>query len=415
MPTRQSFASKLRLRFAGTLMLAVSAVLALSSPSSAATMPSDEAAAVTVRLERLGSVLQAWEAYKQRHIDASGRVVDGANGGISHSEGQGYAMLIATKLADRETFDNLWTWTWQNLGVRADHLFAWQWSPDADPHITDMNNATDGDILIAWALMEAADLWGQPHYRDAARMIARDIAAFTLSDSQLGEVIMPAVAGFGPTDRVDGPVVNLSYWIFPARTALKRAAPDVDWDGVFDSGARILRALHDDGQGDAWPSEWTSLAQTEPAPAEGFDAIFGYNAIRIPLYIAWAEPQSDTAGLLEPFRALRHADGSGPYVVEASTGVAIKPLREAGFAAVATLTECALYEQAINKPMVAAKLDNGSVSDAADATLERPSPIGEPRPELTVSLPTERQNYYPETLNLLAALVQLEAYPACLH
>lgn len=95
---------------------------------------------------------QAWQGYKQRFVTSAGRVVDTANGQISHSEGQGYGMLLAVAANDRPTFERLWGWTRANLMVRDDQLIAWRWTPGQRPPITDMNNATDGDILIAWAL-----------------------------------------------------------------------------------------------------------------------------------------------------------------------------------------------------------------------------------------------------------------------
>ena len=36
----------------------------------------------------------------------------------------------------------------------------------------------------------------------------------------------PGAVGFRAEDRADGPVVNLSYWVFPAFPALKEAAPE---------------------------------------------------------------------------------------------------------------------------------------------------------------------------------------------
>ena len=36
------------------------------------------------------------------------------------------------------------------------------------------------------------------------------------------------------------------------------------------------------------PTEWISLHDGDPRPADGFPKQFAYNAIRIPLYIAWA-------------------------------------------------------------------------------------------------------------------------------
>ena len=39
-----------------------------------------------------------WRIFKQRFLAADGRIVDDGNGGISHSEGQGYGMVLAEAL-----------------------------------------------------------------------------------------------------------------------------------------------------------------------------------------------------------------------------------------------------------------------------------------------------------------------------
>src|SRR5437870_11246021 len=65
-----------------------------------------------------------WETFRQEFVDA-GRVVDTGQDRISHSEGQGFAMLFATHYDDRATFDALWQWTQRNLQVRQDALLAW--------------------------------------------------------------------------------------------------------------------------------------------------------------------------------------------------------------------------------------------------------------------------------------------------
>ena len=118
-----------------------------------------------------------WTAFKTAFVTAEGRVKDTGNGGISHSEGQGFAMLLATHHHDRKAFDGLWTWTQQNLGVRADRLFAWKWVPDAAVAVPDLNDAADGDLLIAWALARAGRRWESSDYTAAANAIARDVLA----------------------------------------------------------------------------------------------------------------------------------------------------------------------------------------------------------------------------------------------
>jgi endoglucanase len=50
--------------------------------------------------------LLLWESYRQAFI-RDGRVIDVDNGGITHSEAQGYGMLLAEAAGDRPTFDRL--------------------------------------------------------------------------------------------------------------------------------------------------------------------------------------------------------------------------------------------------------------------------------------------------------------------
>ena len=89
-----------------------------------------------------------------------------------------------------------------------------------------MNNASDGDILVAWALTEAAEQWKDLSYRIAARRIAVEVGRkVVINKTKYGPLLLPAVSGFASEDRTDGPVVNLSYWVFPAFSRLPLVAP----------------------------------------------------------------------------------------------------------------------------------------------------------------------------------------------
>lgn len=136
-------------------------------------------------------------------------MIDDSSGGISHSEGQGYGMLLAAAAGDRETFDRMWNWTKANLQRRGDALFSWRWDP-VRAVVTDPNNAADGDILIAWALAEGADLWREPAYETVAAKVAADIGRrLIVTALKIGPVLMPGAFGFAAGDQPDGPVVNL--------------------------------------------------------------------------------------------------------------------------------------------------------------------------------------------------------------
>src|SRR3569833_4621834 len=66
-----------------------------------------------------------WDNYQSRFISPDGRAVDTGNGGVSHSEGQGIAMLMAVAFDDRARFVLLWCWFLVLLLVCVVFLFVW--------------------------------------------------------------------------------------------------------------------------------------------------------------------------------------------------------------------------------------------------------------------------------------------------
>ncbi|AWN53351.1 glycosyl hydrolase family 8 [Methylobacterium sp. 17Sr1-1] len=320
-----------------------------------------------------------WRAYKARFVTEAGRVVDTGNGGISHSEGQGYGMLLAALAGDRATFERIWTWTRANLMVRDDQLLAWRWEPDRRPAIADMNDAADGDLLVAWALAEAVALWNDPSHRVAGRRIAVELGRkLILPRAAHGPLLLPGVSGFSAEDRPDGPVVNLSYWIFPAFDRMPLLAPEFDWAGLDRSGHRLIRAAR---FGPArLPSEWVSLAEAAPKPADGFAPDFAYNGLRIPLYLAMAG--TTDAELYAPFLSLwPRAEAGNLPLVDTVSGKVTARLTEAGYGAIPALVACAAR--------------------------------GTPFPPALARMRAETEHYYPATLQLLALATLKTRYPAC--
>ena len=65
--------------------------------------------AVPAYAERQAPLVDAaeWHSFRDRFIQADGRVLDTANGGISHSEGQGWGMLFAARFDDRDSFTRI--------------------------------------------------------------------------------------------------------------------------------------------------------------------------------------------------------------------------------------------------------------------------------------------------------------------
>jgi endo-1,4-beta-D-glucanase Y len=278
-----------------------------------------------------------WSLYKSRFIDADGRLFDDSADNVSHSEGQGYALVLAAFNDDRATFARVWSWTLANLEIRGDHLAAWRWRPEDHPHALDTNNATDGDLLIAWGLAEAGRRWGLPEYGSQARQIALALGRKVFFASRFGPALRPGVAGFGVDDAPDGPLVNLSYWVFPAIDALAELAPEVDWPGVRRSGLALFDAAR---FGPAHlPADWLSL-RDGVAPAKDRPALFGYELVRAPLYLAWgtSEAKPRLAALTQSWL---EASAGALSLIDVDTGKPTQSFADEGYLAVAALARCA--------------------------------------------------------------------------
>lgn len=318
---------------------------------------------------------QEWSAYKERFIESNGRVVDDGNGKISHSEGQGYGLILAWLAGNREDFERLWSFTLTNLMLRDDGLAVWKWDPFAKQPVADPNNASDGDILIAYGLALAGAGWSDQRFTASATQIARTLAERGIYISGGRTLLRPGMAGFGVDDSRDGPVVNLSYWIFEALPVLARLAPEGDWSALEQSGLDLIDATTVEAP--SLPADWISVAN-RPRPAENFPTEFSYNAIRIPLYLVRAHKGDDA--LLRRLRVAMTGDGGSVTLVDLHTGKIKEQLTDAGYRIIPALIDCAV-----------------------DGT-----PIPE---DLRNFQPTL---YYPSTLQLLALAHAREARRECL-
>ncbi|MEO0385824.1 MAG: glycosyl hydrolase family 8 [Pseudomonadota bacterium] len=295
-----------------------------------------------------------WPDFKTRFVEEDGRVVDTANGRISHSEGQGYAMLLATAMNDRQAFDRVWRWTRQTLGVRSDDLFAWVYDPQTQA-IRDPNNATDGDLLIAWALARAGERWNEPAYLHRARIVTQAILTHgTVETDTYGRMITPGVEGFSAAQRTDGSVFNLSYWVFPALEDLAVLLGPATSADIRQSG---LRLLEDARFGEHnLPPDWVAVTSSATGLADGFEPVFGHNAIRIPLYVAWGNV--GTRGHLAPFVSLWPQDAASSVAQIHLVSGQVDLLPEVGYRAIAELTACAMNGTSSTQAMRAPLDDN---------------------------------------------------------
>nr|CAD6438098.1 endoglucanase [Rhizobium sp. Q54] len=323
-----------------------------------------------------GSLRSAlWETYKERFLDRSGRIVDNGNGGISHSEGQGYGLLLAF-LADRPAdFEQIWTFTNTELMIRSDGLAAWKWDPKAEPRVTDLNNASDGDLLISYALAMAGSAWDREDYLRSAAAIARAILDNLVVERGGRVLLLPAAKGFDAGERPDGPVINPSYWVYEAFPIMEILAPSDRWTQLQEDGLALLQMMEFGPR--ELPAEWVSLAR-QPKPAEGFPAEYGYNAVRIPLYLLRAP--SDIRKLAQQLQKNATLDNGNGAIFDLTTGDPKEPLGDPGYRFINHILAC---------------VEDGTSVPVAER-------------DLTSEL------YYPATLHLLGLAYVVEKHPSCL-
>jgi endo-1,4-beta-D-glucanase Y len=257
------------------------------------------AAASLTRPAAAAAAIGDWLDFRRRFLHADGRVIDTGNGGISHSEGQGAGLLFAARFDDQASFARILGWTRGALRRPEDQLLAWAYRPGAPIPVPDLNNASDGDLLVAWALAEAGERWGRADYRALATEIARDLMRRVVLRQGDRTLLLPGAEGFLKPDHV---VVNPSYFIPPAFRALARLLPSPQWRALEEEGV----ALADQARFGRWrlTPDWVALSRgaARPAPASGWPARFSYDAMRVPLNLAWGgHAQSQALGAAVAF------------------------------------------------------------------------------------------------------------------
>jgi cellulose synthase/poly-beta-1,6-N-acetylglucosamine synthase-like glycosyltransferase/endo-1,4-beta-D-glucanase Y len=228
------------------------------------------------RYQRLDALEALWTSYQYRYIE-EGRVVSHDEGGITTSEGQGYAMLRAVWTHDEETFEHAWSWTKDHLRVRGDKLFAWKWKDG----VLDEHAATDADTDIALALLLAAREFEEPKYEAEALEIIRDI---------WDREILPVKGAFYPTAgdwarREPVATIHIGYLAPYAYQEFAKVDREHPWTGAVDTSYALLHWLYFD-RGVRLPPEkvWVDAKSGTlrlEDPQSGEAASFGYDAFPI--------------------------------------------------------------------------------------------------------------------------------------
>lgn len=267
------------------------------NPDTTAVTPLPDTTPVT--LSKAEVLQQSWDAYRQKFIQADGRVIDWEAQDRTVSEGQAYAMLRAVLADDPDTFALALDWAEKNLGRRnietlGDQLWVWKWGKDDQGNwgVIDPNFASDADVDAITALIFAARQWNRPDYLELAQAKLEDLW-------ELSTVVAPNRPNSTTSIRylLPGPLVafqkegeiyfNSSYLAPYAFRLFAQVDPNRDWMSLVESSYRLLE---DEAALSTvkLPSDWialnatTGVIQSIPSSdSETIRSIYSFDAYRV--------------------------------------------------------------------------------------------------------------------------------------
>lgn len=274
-----------------------------------------------------------WQNYATRFVQDDGRVLNSSlNPSESNSEGQSYAMFFALVGNDRARFDKLWTWTKSNMAGNdiSHNLFAWLWGKNKDGEwgVIDANSASDADLWIAYALLEAARVWNVPQYRADAQLVLANVEkTLIVRVPGLGKMLLPGPVGYSYPGGLWR--FNPSYQVLAQLRRFNKERPNGGWNEVADSNAKMLADTQSNPHGFAanWVGYRATSATTGVFVVDPYsDDLGSYDAIRTYLW-AGMTAKSDplAAPMLKALSGLSRAtaasaNGLPPEKVHVLTG-----------------------------------------------------------------------------------------------
>ena len=320
----------------------------------------------------------SWQAWKTAYLEDDGRVIDRLQQNSSHSEGQGYGMVLASEFGDADAFRRMFDWTEATLAIRGDALLAWRYLPGSAERVPDHNNASDGDLFYAWALLRAARRFGDDRYQRRAETIAAALSERCILPSPHDAdklLFIPGVQGFASPGHV---IINPSYLMPRAMRELAAGTGEQALATAAQHGEEMLLGLAQDGL----VPDWVRVTADGIEPAEEFGASAGYEAMRVPLFLVWSGLTRHPA-VLQMLRVYERTVLPGapvPTRIEPASAVVLEASSDPGYRALAALVSCA--------------------GRAAEPGMMMP-PFDPSQP------------YYPATLQLLATVAANEVSPEC--
>lgn len=254
-----------------------------------------------------GTLASEYATWKSKFLTSCGgglysvETKGGAAGAVV-SEGIGYGMLITATLGEQAEFDGLAKFYADSAKSDAG-LMRWTCASACDPSSCTGASATDGDLDVAMALLQAEARWAGGGYASQALEVIRNLRGDLVTDD-CGSFTVHRPGEWGGCSDDGSKLVNPSY--FAPGYYRVFATFDVEgaavWNAMLEDAYALLDASKDGHPDDLtpWPDalSWNGSAFVND---KGF-SYNGYDACRVPWRIATDYAWSGDArakGLLE--------------------------------------------------------------------------------------------------------------------
>lgn len=240
--------------------------------------------------------------------------------GSAHSESTGYGMILSVAAQNKTAFDQIFSFAEAKL-LQSNGLYAWRYDINNNT-VPDTNNATDGDILIAWALLKGYAQWGDENYQTRALEIINAIKTNCTKSYAGYTILLPGgKAAFDHSAEEGYVVVNPCYYIYKALRDFAYVTEDDSWLTVINDGQRIMQDFitYIKPKVAILPNWFIVKDGGTFAFDPNHDRKSGWDAMRCPLYSAWDTEVNYEDTLWKAFYNA-YAEDSTPAVIDIYNG-----------------------------------------------------------------------------------------------
>lgn len=271
------------------LVLAISISLFLIFLPTCKSLVNDSTSSASHNISVSSDTLTMYKRYMTTFSKKNGsdqmyiNTTDSTSSLMSLSESQGYGMVFTALAGKQSDYDKLLLF-FQKHQYSDTGLMAWKINMSSG--ISEDNNATDGDLWIAYSLFKAYDRWGDKSYLAAGKTLASDILKYDYNS----KTEMLTTGNWATSGSTAYYVVRTSDILPAFFTEINKYADDSRWSEINASSLKIAQQVSAANDSGLFPDVvvykdgQTTLPKV--SPLDGSSNYYSYNACRVPLNLA---------------------------------------------------------------------------------------------------------------------------------